>query len=378
VEKVNVAVIGGGPAGAIVAQETAKEGLRTVLFERAPNAPLRCAGLISMRAAEELGVPEDLILEEIHGGVVHGPKGNEVALTAPEAKAVVIDRQRFDAHLRERARTAGAAVLEGASAFGWDGEVLHTSVGEFRPEILVGADGAVSSVARWAGLPEPREILVAYQAEIDARPRYPGHVEVFLGRDIAPGFFAWAIPAGEVLRVGLATTEKGHGLLLFQSFIAKKFPNLRVLSTSGGLIPIGPPTPTSIERVFLVGDAAAQVKPITGGGLYYGGRAAALLGRLIVAGNPREYEQRWREWIGREIEFGLRARRGFLSLSDNELDFLVSLLEDRALSAFLLERGDMDYPSRLIPELRRSPHLWPLGFKILKALGGLSRLQDFL
>ena len=378
VEQVDLAVVGGGPAGAIVAREAAAGGARVVLFERAPNAPLRCAGLISTRAAEELGVPRDLILSEIHGVTIHGPGGSEATLSAPVPKGVVIDRVRFDAYLRGRAREAGVQVMEGVPVLGWDGDVLHTPAGTFRPGILVGADGAISGVARWAGLPGPRELLVAYQAEVAARAEGSDRVEIYLGRDHAPGFFAWAIPAGETVRAGLATTDAKGGLELLRRFLARRFPHAPIRGVSGGLIPLGPPGRTSRERVFLVGDAAAQVKPLTGGGLYYGGVAARLLGRLIAAGNPGEYERTWREELGGEIEFGLRARRAILLLSDGELDRLVGLLRDPALSAFLAERGDMDYPSRLIPELKRSPQLWAIGLKALAALGGLSRLHELL
>ncbi|MGY4707628.1 geranylgeranyl reductase family protein [Candidatus Bipolaricaulota sp. J31] len=377
-EQVDLAVVGGGPAGAIVAREAAAGGARVVLFERAPNAPLRCAGLISTRAVEELGVPRELILSEIRGVTIYGPEGSEASLSSSLPKGAVIDRVRFDAYLRGRAREEGVRVMEGVSVLGWDGNALYTSAGTFRPGILVGADGAVSGVARWAGLPRPRETLVAYQAEVVAQAEEPHHVEIFLGRDHAPGFFAWTIPAGETIRIGLATIEAKEAPRLLHRLLARRFPHAPVGRVSGGLIPIGPPGSTSKGRVFLVGDAAAQVKPLTGGGLYYGGLAARLLGRLISAGNPGEYERSWREELGREIEFGLRARRAILLLSDAELDRLVRLLRDRTLSTFLIERGDMDYPSRLVPELKRSPQLWAIGLKALAAVGGLSRFHGLL
>jgi len=378
VEKIDLAVVGGGPAGAIVAREAAAGGAKVVLFERSPHAPLRCAGLISTRAADELGVSRDLVLAEIHGAVIHGPGGSDAALLSSRPKAVVIDRKRLDARLRARARDAGARVMEGVSVLGWDGTALHTTAGKFRPGILVGADGAMSAVARWTGLPGPREVLVAYQAEVAVRSGRPDRVEIFLGRDHAPGFFAWAIPAGDTVRAGLATTETKGAADLLRRFLARRFPNAPIRGVSGGLIPIGPPARVSAGGTFLVGDAAAQVKPLTGGGLYYGGTAARLLGRLIADGEPAEYEARWREKLGREIEFGLRARRAFLALSDGELNRLVAVLGDRALSAFLAERGDMDYPSRLVRELKRAPQLWSLGLKALAAVGGLSRLGELL
>jgi len=376
--RVDLAVVGGGPAGSIVAREAARGGLKVVLLERAPNAPLRCTGIISTEAGEELGIPGGLVLERLVGVVVHGPQGTRAVLTGDSPKALVLDRVGLDKYLRNEAREAGATVWEGVSAKGWDHSVLFTSEEKLAPELLVGADGALSGVARWAGLPPPQEILAGYQAEVEAEPRYPGHAEIFLDPGIAPGFFAWAVPAGKLLRVGLVTHRGGEGYGHLKSLLLREFPESRVVRISGGLIPLGPPPRTATERVFLVGDAAAQTKPLTGGGLYYGGLAAKLLGRLLSEGRQAEYEKAWREKLGREIEFALRARRAYLDLSPAKLDYLVSLLRDPELGKFLLTRGDMDRPSRILGELRRTPHLWPLGLKVLKTLGGFSRFAQFL
>ncbi len=376
--RVDVAVVGGGPAGSIVAREAARGGLKVVLLERAPNAPLRCAGVISLRAREELGIPEELVLQRLVGVVVHGPQGTRAVLTADSPKALVLDRVGLDKYLRNEAREAGAAVWEGISADGWDHSLLITSREKLAPEFLVGADGALSGVARWAGLAPPGEFLVGYQAEVEAEPRYPGHAEIFLDPAIAPGFFAWAVPTGELLRVGVVTHRGGKGYEHLKSLLLREFPESRVVRISGGLIPLGPPPSTATERVFLVGDAAAQTKPLTGGGLYYGGLAAKLLGRLLSEGRQAEYERAWRGELGKEIEFALRARRAYLDLSPAELDYLVSLLRVPELGKFLLTRGDMDRPSRILVELRRAPHLWPLGLRALKTLGGFSRFAQFL
>lgn len=376
--KVDVAVVGGGPAGATVAREAARGGLRVVLLERSPNAPLRCAGIISLEARKELGIPEELVLERLVGVVVHGPKGAQAVLTAGSPKALVIDRLGLDRHLRTQAREAGAAVWEGVPAQGWEPPFLITPREKIATGFLVGADGAVSGVSRWAGLSGPGELLAGYQAEIEATPRYPGHAEIFLDPGIAPGFFGWAVPAGERVRVGLVTTEGNRGYGSLRGLLKRTFPGARVCSLAGGLVPIGPPPRTATGGVFLVGDAAGQVKPLTGGGIYYGGVAAKLLGGLLSRGCPEEYERQWRAALGTEIEFGLRARGAFLSLTPDELDYLVSLLREPAVGEFLLSRGDMDRPSRLLRELRRATHLWPLGLKALNALGGFARFAEFL
>lgn len=378
-KRFDVAVVGGGPAGSRAAYELAVGGVKVILFERSPGAPLRCAGIISTIAKTVLGIPDEFVLEELKGAVVHGPLGAKAILTAPVPKAVVIDRNGLDVFLRRKAREAGVEVWEGVSAIGLDGDTVHTTAGTFGAEMVVGADGPVSTVARYAGLPRPREILVGCQAEVKAKPRYPGHAEIFLDPGIAPGLFAWAVPAGELMRVGLATNEGRRARELLRSLLVREFPRCEVVRFSAGLIPIGPPPRVATERIFLVGDAAAQTKPLTGGGIYYGGLAATTLGRLIAQGEQYRYEDSLREGkVGEEIRFGLKMRQVFLDLSPSELDYLVSLLRNPELREFLITRGDMDRPSQVLRELRRAPHLWPLGLKALRALGGISRFARFL
>lgn len=372
-EAADIAVVGAGPAGSVAAISAATQGAKVVVLERAPNAVPRCAGLISMRTLAELSIPEDLILERLSGVVVHGPKGAEAVVSAPTPKAVVVERKGLDRLLRERAGEAGAELRLGVVARGWDGRKLHTDRGPLEADVVIGADGAASGTASWAGLPRPREHLVAYQAEVEAEPCYPGHAEIFLGRGVAPGFFAWAIPAGDRIRVGLGTTEGRRAAGLLRGFLRRRFPGGRIVSFVGGLIPIGPPPTTCTERVLLVGDAAAQVKPLTGGGILFGTVCARIAGELAAAGKPKEYERAWRMEVGREIEFGLLARRAFLSLDEGELDRLVRLLSEPEVRNFLVEKGDYDFPSKLLPELKRSPHLWPLGLRALRALGGIGR-----
>ncbi len=370
--RADVAVVGGGPCGAMAAAVAAR-GAKVLLLERAPERRPVCAGIISLKALEELELPRRLVLSELRGAVFHGPDGIGVTLTAPEPKAVVVGRPALDRFLRERAAEAGVEVLWEA-AVGWDGRELRTSGGErMIPEVLIGADGALSGVARWAGLPGPEEILVAFQAEVEAELERADHVELFLGREFAPGFFAWAVPAGNRVLIGLASTTGKKGIEYLRSLLRRHFPGARVLSLRAGLIPIGSPPRTSRGRVLLVGNAAAQTKPLSGGGIYFGAMAARIAGELAAAGRPADYEGAWRAILWREIHFGLRARKLFLSLSDAELKKLLGFLSRREIQEFLVTEGDFDRHSELLRALRGRPDLWPLGMELLRALGGLGR-----
>lgn len=358
----DVVVVGGGPAGAVAARAAAEESAKVLVLERAPNAPARCAGLISPRAFDFLGIPQPLLLREIHGTRIYPPTGKALELSSPKVKGLVIDRAALNELLLFRAEEAGATVWRGAAALGLTGSVLRTTSGKVGFEVLIGADGPISGVASWTGLARPQEILVGIQATVRAAIGKGDRVEVFLGREVAPGLFAWAIPAqeGEV-RVGLATSEGRRANALLARLLGKRFPKAEVVEKTAGLIPIGPPANTAGERVLLVGAAAAQIKPLSGGGLFFGPLCAKIAGKLAACGLAAisDYESRWRKEIGREITFGLLARRTFLRLSDRDLDHIVSACHDPVLLQFMAEQGDIDFPSRLVRKARTQLRLWP-------------------
>lgn len=376
----DVVVVGGGPAGALAAASAARAGAKVLLLERTRRAPARCTGLVSPRAIDLLQVPQSLILQEIRGVRVHSPTGRALKISAPEPKGYVIDRAALDALLLSRAREAGVEVRQGVAATGLAGTVLHTACGEVGFSVLVGADGPLSSVARWAGLPRPKELLVGLQAIVQADS--DGElVDVFLGREVAPGFFAWAVPAGEgELRVGLATESGREAGRLLAAFLKARFPGANVLQRVGGLIPIGPPKRTVGENVLLVGDAAGQVKPTSGGGLYFGALCARIAGELAARGPEAlsGYESKWREEIGVELTFGLKARRILARLTDQDIDRALAALSDPKLLEFLGQAADIDYPSRLVSAVLRRPILWGRLLPLVDALGGWPRVRGFL
>ncbi len=356
--KFEVVVVGGGPAGALTASAAAEEGAKTLLLERSPKRKPCCAGLVSPATAERLGVPWDLVLREIRAVHVVSPQGRVAELRAKGVKGVVLDRAGLDRWLREKAQEKGAEFWP-STAKGLDGEKLATARGAVNFDVLVGADGAYSTVARAFGLPRPREILIAMQAEI--RTELGDRVEVHLG--VVPDFFAWAVPEKEGLaKVGLATAFGRQALPTLRDFLTRRFPNTEVLSLQSAVIPLGAPAKIVANRALLVGNAAGQVKPLTGGGLAFLSLCAPLAGRAAARGPQAlpEYEKNCRRLIGEELDFQERARSLFLRLGPDALEEMVRALSHPKLSDFLAECADIDRFSSLPPKVLARPHLWSL------------------
>jgi flavin-dependent dehydrogenase len=229
----------------------------------------------------------------------------------------VIDRVGLDRTLADAAREAGADVREGHTVVGVeegrDGVAVEVSgpdgLETHRARMVAGCDGPTSRVRRELGLPEPDELLHGVLGFAD-EPDHSDFVDVHL---TVPRFFAWRIPRGEAgVEYGLATGP-GHDVReRFESVTADY--GAETERRCSGLIPIGPPSRVTGRRSFLLGDAAAQTKPFTGGGIRYGMLAADHAAREIDPAAPAtlgDYERAWRADLRREIRLGGLVRRAY-------------------------------------------------------------------
>ncbi len=372
---VHVVVVGAGPIGAVAARCAAEAGATVLLIDRRVDLSRSscCAGLVSPRTLTALGVSSGSILREIRAVTVHAPDGRALNLSADQTKAVVIDRLRLERELHLRAEAAGVDVRLGTEAvsISHDAIVLE-SAGSPRTvtaPVVIGADGPSSRVAQWFELPPPERFVHAAQAVVETDRAIPSdRVEVFLGEGVAPGFFAWAVPAeAKQLRVGLGVAPSFDPSERLDRLLSERFPGCRVASRAGGRIPVSPAARSATGSAFLVGDAAGQVKPLSGGGLYSGAICARIAGRIAaetaLSGAPSgraaiAYESEWRSAIGREIAFGRSLRRLSETLSDRDLSAVVAACGDPDLLSFLAEHADIDRFHRLPDELAARPRLW--------------------
>jgi geranylgeranyl reductase family protein len=334
-------VVGVGPAGARFARRAADAGYDVLALEKGQvGTPLACSGHVStdIWAYVPDDATSDLLQNRVRGARFHvgGPDSRAYPFYKREEISNVIDRVQLDRTLAEAARDAGADVCEGHTVTGIeqraDRVVVTASVGEnaptgdagetaavdagatrteqtFEARLLAGADGPVSRVRREAGLPEPGERLHGVLA-FDDEPDDGDFVDVHL---TAPGFFAWRIPRGNAgVEYGLAAPPETEVPALFEQLTDAYGVNTDHFCS--GAIPIGPPDRTVADRVFLLGDAAGQTKPFTGGGILYGMTAADVAAEVIDPADPAtlaDYERGWREELATEIRLGHWLRRAY-------------------------------------------------------------------
>ena len=316
------AVVGAGPAGSRFARRAAEEGHDVLALEQGEvGDPLACSGHVSTDVWEYAGpdARDELLQNEILGARFHvgGPGSDAYRFYKRDVVSNVIDRVGLDRHLADLAREAGADLREHHTVTAVDeyhDRVEVTARGPdgtetFAAKMVAGCDGPRSRVRDELGLPEPGELLhgvLGFDADADAE----NFVDVHL---TAPRFFAWRIPRGDAgVEYGLAAPPGDD--------VGRRFDDLTDAygvdchRRCSGAIPIGPPERVTSTRGFLLGDAAAQTKPFTGGGILYGMTSADHAVEAIDPDRPgslQGYERAWRDDLSTEIRLGHWLRRAY-------------------------------------------------------------------
>ena len=363
----DVVVVGGGPAGSRSAALLARDADVVVLEEHPRSGvPMQCAGLITDDVIELSGVRPD-ILSTLFGAEVVFPDGTALTVRSDNPKARAVDRADLDSKMADAAMAAGAEYMFGTrflSSRVSDRVSVDTTAGGIDAALVVGADGHTSSVS--AGIPGsgPREYLRGIQADVAWRPDHDDLFRIHLGSRYAPGFFTWEIPCGDFTRVGLCTSwEAGPPMQYLRRLLEDLGAEDRVVGMHSGKIPLYGRGRIVGDRTMLVGDAASQVKPVSGGGLYPGLTAAGILadvaGRALsdgdlAAGRLSEYERRCDRDFGSELRRGYTLRRMFVRMSDEDLT-AAGRFASRDDVRSVLDDIDIDHPSAVVRGLLAHP-----------------------
>ncbi len=381
-------VIGGGLVGSYVASRLADKGHNVAVVEQRPVLGERvcCTGIISSRCVDSFALGEDIILRRVNSAKLFSPSGKQLRVWRPQTQACIIDRASLDVSLARRAQSRGisywlGSLVDNITVGGEGVKVEAVRQGErldFRADALVMATGFGSSLAQLLGLSRAGDSVVGGQAEV--RVNDVDEVEVYFGREVAPGFFAWLVPTspGQALVGLLSRSSPGFYL---QKLLSSLKAQGKIVSTETEPIYRGillkPLNKTCGERLLVVGGAAGQVKPTTGGGIYYGLLCADIAAEILhqalgrgdlSARNLAGYERGWRRRLGKELRTGYWARKLYERMTDAQIDRAFDIIKSSGIDDALLKAEDLsfDWHGEVILRL--------LGYQLLARAIGVVRI----
>lgn len=355
-----ISIIGAGPAGSYLASLLAKKE-EVYIFEEHQKIgrPVQCTGITTSALGEIISLKKEFIVNKVSRAKIMAPNGLSLDVDLGKDN-LVIDREGFDSFLADKAEDNGANLFKGYKFLsckqGKKIKLLFDKGRRKETDILVGADGPLSLVAKGAGLFGKREFVSGLQARVGLSVD-PGLVEFFLDKD----YFGWVVPESDrIARVGVAA--KGKANIYLKKLL--KLKKGKIKEYQAGVIPVyNPKIKTQKGNVFLLGDAATQVKATTYGGIIQGLMAAEELSSSILSGGF-DYEKRWRKRIGRDLLFSLMIRKSMNKFSAEDYNSLINLFNQERLKK-ILEEYDRDFPSKFLFKLiLKEPRLLKFGFRV--------------
>jgi geranylgeranyl reductase family protein len=340
-----ISIIGAGPVGNHVAALLAKDGHDVHVFEGHAKIgiPIQCTGITTFFLNDLTKIDDSFLVNTISRTRVYSPNMDFVDI--PLKKNFVVDRTKFDSYLADVAKSEGAQYHLGHRyTHGTFGKTVTTHFANgktFASDVLIGADGPRSHVAKSRGMYGERTFIIGHQARI-ALSCEEDLVEFFLGE----GYFGWLVPESKkIARLGICSMRNAKE---YFDLLSKKRKG-KILEWQSGIIPLyNPRLQTEQHNVYLIGDAATQVKATTLGGIIPGMIAGEALARSLNTG--KSYQKLWKKSIGMELYVHLQIHRMLQKFTDTDYNKLIQLVKQERITRAITEH-DREFPSKLMIKL---------------------------
>jgi geranylgeranyl reductase family protein len=366
----DVVVVGGGPIGSTVAYLIAEEGFSVFIVEKKTQIgyPLQCAGILSSNIVDYNSLPDEVIINTVKGAFLH-TENHILNVEKEDTVAYVIDRIAYDEFLLKRAIENGARIInQKAVDFDVEEGITYFSNGEsIKSKVIIGCDGYHSNASEALGNVQSNfkatQMLVKIADENmksfrDSDKAINDYADTYLLDEILPGFL-WIIPTrNQCYRIGLFSNQTHKE----QSEVLNKFLNdnfeFEVIEKYRGFIPIfNGENNIAKDRMILIGDAAGQIKPTSGGGLIIGFDACRIACGYVTDAIENDdirilegYQKKFNKTYLKEFNYQFKVQRTLNLLTDEDLDYLFLKLKENDGEKLISQYGDMDTQSTLVKE----------------------------
>ncbi|HTY10908.1 MAG TPA: NAD(P)/FAD-dependent oxidoreductase [Bacteroidota bacterium] len=344
----DVIVVGAGPAGSTAARYAAAGGASVLMLEKDRDVgyPVRCGEAVSHEGVIQFIEPNPKwIASTVTKFRLVAPNGKSV-VPRLDGTGYVLERRIFDYEVAKLAANEGAEVVTKAYVYDLlkndDGGVVGVRAlikdvkVDIRCKVVVAADGVESRVGKWAGIDTTchiRDMESCAQMTISGIDVEPDVLDFYFGDEVSPGGYLWVFPKGkDTANVGLGLSveeaKKKPAIKFLHEFMEKKFPRAAILTHIAGGVPCAKTCDKIVaNNVILIGDAAHQVNPVSGGGIISGMIGGMIGGEVaaeaVASGDLAhliEYEKRWQKRLGWRHEVFYTIKEAIAGFSDDTLN----------------------------------------------------------
>jgi len=311
----DIAIIGGGPAGAYLGYCLAQNGILATIYDDSHPREKPCGGGVTPFALEKFpllkGVPSSY--RYVDKVLFISPEGEQAMVGG--RTIMNVSREHLDGYLLQAAIDSGARLIEERvssieeEATGW---LIRTEKSEYHSRLVVGADG-VNSVVRRATVGRIQRENMAACIGYFARGVERDYNVMRFFKDFKG--YAWIFPreTHSSIGVGLDIKQARSLAKYLNGFIEEYCPNIEKTSSFGALVPAASAPrfyeiPCSGKNWILIGDAAGHVDPILGEGIRYALWGAELAAEAIVDDDPIKFDVLWRNAYYRDLVEACRLR----------------------------------------------------------------------
>jgi len=375
----DIIVVGAGPAGSTAARYAAAGGAKVLMLEKDRDVgyPVRCGEAVSHEGVSQFIKPDPKwIASSVTKFRLTAPNGNSV-MPKLDGGGYVLERRIFDYELAKLAANEGVEVITKAYVYDLlreDGKIVGVKTlikdqkVDIRSKIVIAADGVESRVGKWAGMDTTchiRDMESCAQMTLSGIEVDPDVLDFYFGDQVSPGGYLWVFPKGnDTANVGLGLSveeaKKKSAIKFLHEFVNRKYPKAAMLTHIAGGVPCAKTNSEIVkDNVILVGDAAHQVNPVSGGGII-SGMIGGMIGGQVAAEaifngeiiHLQEYDKRWHKRLGWRHDVFYNIKNAISGFDDNTLnnicDSALKLSEEKRTLGGIFRAALWNQPSMII------------------------------